>query len=88
MPLTITRDLVVTLPRAARRKMEVRVIYDGPIATPVAAGTPIAHLVISAPDLEPMTYPLVAAESRDRLGIFGRLVAALRHLIWGATRFS
>ncbi|MEQ9349139.1 MAG: hypothetical protein RII27_01215 [Alphaproteobacteria bacterium] len=84
VPLVLADDLVVTLPRAARREMEVRVVYDGPIATPLAAGTPIARLVISAPNMEPLTYPLLAGESRARLGMFGRLVAALRHLVWGA----
>ena len=83
VPLVIERDFVVTLNRSARRKMKVRVVYDGPLAAPIAKGTEIARLVLSAPETETIEAPLVAGADIARLGMFGRLGGALGYLLWG-----
>jgi len=83
VPLSISQDVLVTLPRKARKGMKVSVQYDGPISAPIAAGTPLARLVISAPGEEPVTLPLVAGADVQALGLVGRLGAAINFLIWG-----
>lgn len=85
VPLALDRDLKVTLPRKARRKLKAKVVYNGPIPAPIAKGTPVAKLVISAPGVPNREYPLVAAENVGRLGPIGRLGAAIQHLIWGSS---
>ena len=72
------------MPRKSRRKMEVKVSYDGPIAAPIRSGERLAMLTISAPDAETQQIPLIAGKNVSRLGMFGRLSAALRYLAWGA----
>ncbi len=82
VPLVLAKDLVVTLPRKARKGMKVSVVYQ-PIPAPVTKGTPVATLKITAPDAETMEIPLLASEDVERLGLIGRLGAALKHILWG-----
>jgi D-alanyl-D-alanine carboxypeptidase (penicillin-binding protein 5/6) len=85
VPLVINKDLVITMPRKARNDMKVAAQYEGPIAAPIAKGDKLAKLVVTAPDVAPVEIPLEAGADVDRLGIFGRLGAALKYLIWGNT---
>ncbi|WP_417476124.1 D-alanyl-D-alanine carboxypeptidase family protein [Maricaulis sp.] len=73
----------VALQRRARRNMTVSVVYDGPLMAPIAAGQEIGHLVVEAPGYEPQNFPLYAAEDVARKGMFGRIGAALAHMIRG-----
>jgi D-alanyl-D-alanine carboxypeptidase (penicillin-binding protein 5/6) len=83
VPLVSSQDLTITLARKARKDMKVTVQYEGPIAAPIKAGTPIAQLVITAPDEEPVSIPLLAGADVDTLGLIGRLGEAVDFLIWG-----
>lgn len=84
VPLTVERDLVMTLPRKARRKLKAKVVYNGPIPAPIAKGTPVARLVITGPGIEKREIPLVTGADVPRLGPFGRLGVAIKYMIWGA----
>ncbi|MFZ0693854.1 MAG: D-alanyl-D-alanine carboxypeptidase family protein, partial [Alphaproteobacteria bacterium] len=86
VPLVVPSNVVVTLPRKARRGMKVTVSYDGPIPAPIAKGAPIAKLVVTAPDIDPIQIPLVAGADVGTLGFTGRITAALEHVIWGQTK--
>ena len=79
--LVVDRDLTVTLPNAARPEMKVSVAYDGPIPAPITEGDRLAVLKISAPGVETVEVPLVAGNSVEKLGFFGRLFAAVKHLV-------
>jgi len=83
VPLVIPDGLTVTLSRRARPDMKVTVSYDTVIPAPVKKGQEVARLTVSAPDTEPIEVPLVAGEDVERLGVFGRLTAALKYLIFG-----
>jgi D-alanyl-D-alanine carboxypeptidase (penicillin-binding protein 5/6) len=85
VPLVIDDDLTVTLRRKARRGMKVTVTFDGPLAAPIAAGQALAKLTITAPDEASLEVPLVAGADVGRLGLFGRLGAALKFILWGAS---
>ncbi len=85
VPLVVPEGLKVTLSRAARADMKVKVVYDSPIPAPIEAGQEIATLVVSAPDTTPIEVPLHAGEAVGQLGMFGRLTAALKFLIFGAS---
>ncbi|MCH7889591.1 MAG: D-alanyl-D-alanine carboxypeptidase [Proteobacteria bacterium] len=84
VPLVIENDLAVTLLRAARRKMEVKVVFEGPVPAPIARGEPIAKLVVSAPGTAPIEVPLVAGADVGKLSMFRRLGAAIGYLVWGS----
>jgi D-alanyl-D-alanine carboxypeptidase (penicillin-binding protein 5/6) len=83
VPLTVGKDLVVTLPRKARKDMKVTLDYNQPVTAPVAKGMPIGKIVVTAPDTAPVEAPLLAATGVDRLGPIGRAAMVAGHLIWG-----
>ena len=80
VPLLAPANLTFTLPRSARREMKVSVVVDQPIAAPILAGQKVATLRVSAPGMDPIETPLLAAEAVDRLGFTGRIVAAAKYL--------
>jgi D-alanyl-D-alanine carboxypeptidase (penicillin-binding protein 5/6) len=86
VPLTVNKDLIVTLPRKARKDMKVTVTYDRPVPAPIKKGDQIAKLTVSAPDIPPTDKPLYAAVDVDRLGMFGRVAVAAGSWIWGNKR--
>lgn len=84
VPLVARNDVVISMPRASRAEMKVDLVYDTPVPAPVAAGTELGHLAITAPGIEPITVPLVAGADVARAGPFGRATAVLGHLVWGS----
>lgn len=82
--LTTTTDAVATIPRRARKDMKVTVAYDKPIKAPIAKGQQLGKLIVTVPGMAPTEFPLVAANSVDRLGAMGRVGAALSYLVFGA----
>ncbi len=83
VPLIIEQDLKLTLPRKARRDMKVTIRYDSPVPAPIAEGTQIADLVVTAPGEADIVIPLMAGADVPMLGLVGRLGAALDFLLWG-----
>ena len=83
--LVTNQDILLTLPRTNRDDMKVSVVYEGPIPAPVTAGQQVATLKVEIPDNEPREFPLYAASEVGRLGFIGRIGAAIKYLLWGAT---
>ncbi len=83
VPLVAPDGLTVTMSRAARVNMKVKVVYESPVPAPIEVGQQIGKLVVSAPDTELIEVPLYAGEAVEQLGVFGRLTAALKFLIFG-----
>ena len=84
VPLVIEQPLVTTLTRKARRRMLVKLVYDGPIAAPIEKGARIATLTVSTPDAETLEVPLVAGADVGKLGPLSRIGAAISYMVWGA----
>jgi len=84
--LVIENDLTLTLPKSARRKMQVKVSFEGPVPAPLKKGQRIATLTITAPDVKPVEVGLLAAENIGQLGLVGRLGAAFDYIVWGDAR--
>jgi len=83
VPLVLQQDVVVSLTPEGRRGLEAKVAYDGPLPAPVAKGTKLAELEITAPGIEPRQLPLIAGETVHEANLFGRVTSALGYLIWG-----
>ena len=84
VPLMVNKDVLLTLKRTARQKMKVSVVYEGPVPAPITAGTQLATLTVSAPDMEDVAIPLYAADDVAQLGVFGKVGAAVEYLVWGS----
>jgi len=83
VPITVERDLVVTLPRKSRKDMKVTVAYDKPVPAPIKKGEPVGKVVVTTSDMAPAEAPLIAGANVDRMGPVGRVAMAAAHLIWG-----
>jgi D-alanyl-D-alanine carboxypeptidase (penicillin-binding protein 5/6) len=81
--LVAEQPVTLALTPEARRELEVRVIYDGPIPAPVPLGSTLAELEITAPGVEPRRVPLVAGEEVAEAGLLGRMSSQIGYLIWG-----
>jgi len=85
IPLVMENDLTLSLNKQTRRKMKVKVIYEGPIPAPIQKGQPVATLHITGPGMDEQTYPLVAGKDVEKLGGLSRLRAAFNYLLVGSS---
>jgi len=83
VPLVLPEGLTVTIPRNVRRSMTVTARYEAPVPAPIEQGDRIATLVISAPGMADLTFPLYAGTRVDRMGVINRMFAALKYLVLG-----
>ena len=81
--LVLEEPLHLVIARSDRRKMKVSVNWNDPVPAPITAGQAIGTLVLELPSGK-TTYPLLAAENVDGLGMFDRVGEALKYLIFGA----
>ena len=81
--LVLEEPLHLVMARSDRRKMKVSVNWNDPVPAPITAGQTIGTLVLELPSGK-TTYPLLAAENVDGLGMFDRVGEALKYLIFGA----
>jgi D-alanyl-D-alanine carboxypeptidase (penicillin-binding protein 5/6) len=86
VPITVEKDLVVTLPRKSRKDMKVTVAYDKPVPAPIQKGEPVGKVIVTASDMAPAEAPLIAGANVDRMGPVGRVAMAAAHLIWSRLR--
>jgi D-alanyl-D-alanine carboxypeptidase (penicillin-binding protein 5/6) len=77
--LVAPQNLAVTVPAGllTNNNMRVKIVYNGPIKAPIAAGQHIADLVVTTGDGGPQVMPLVAQNAVGEAGFFGRVWAGL-----------
>ncbi|WP_033922794.1 D-alanyl-D-alanine carboxypeptidase family protein [Sphingomonas sp. 37zxx] len=78
--LVAPRDLTITVPSGTSAAITAKVVYQGPIQAPIAAGQHIADLVITSADTGEQRLPLVAETAVAEAGFFGRVWAGLMSL--------
>jgi D-alanyl-D-alanine carboxypeptidase (penicillin-binding protein 5/6) len=83
VPVTVTKDLVVTLPRKARNAMKVTIDYNHPMPAPVKKGEVAGKITVTAPDVPPVSEPLVAAADVPRMAPFAKIATLAGYLVWG-----
>lgn len=83
VPLVAGEVVGITLTRQARETLEVKVVYDSPVAAPVEAGKVIGQIEMTAVGMPTRITPLVAARPVERAGVWGRMTGTLEYLIWG-----
>jgi serine-type D-Ala-D-Ala carboxypeptidase (penicillin-binding protein 5/6) len=83
VPITAASDVIATVPRAGAADMKVTAHYDEPIAAPIKKGQKLGTLTIEVPDMGKQEIDLVAGGDVQRLGAFGRMMAAARHVLGG-----
>ncbi len=84
VPVSVPRDLNVTMARADRAGMKVALVSNAPVAAPIKKGDVVGKVVISAPGFPGKEVPVVAAQDVEKLGFVGRAFAAARYLVFGS----
>lgn len=82
--LTAARDLSVAMPAGLGGDLRAKIVYDGPLRAPIAAGQHVADLVVTSPNMPATRLPLVAASAVGKAGPLDRLSANLRRLFTGS----
>ncbi|WP_262695205.1 D-alanyl-D-alanine carboxypeptidase family protein [Kordiimonas aquimaris] len=86
VPMAIGEDLAITMSRRQRAEMNVSVNYLNPVAAPIVRGQQLGELTVEMPGRQTVTVPLVAAESVEEVGGFGKIGAAFEYLLFGSAR--
>jgi D-alanyl-D-alanine carboxypeptidase (penicillin-binding protein 5/6) len=81
--LVLKDRLDLVLSRAERRKMKVTLQWLDPLPAPLVKGDVVGKLVLDLPG-KSNSYELLVGESVEELGLFDRIGAALKYLIFGA----
>ena len=63
--------------------MKVKVAMKEPVSAPINKGDVLATLKIEIPDRKILEIPLVAGANVGQLGMFSRLGAAVKFVLWG-----
>ena len=84
VPLVTQDDVTMILQRANADAVAAKVVYEGPVAAPIAEGQQIGYLRISTGSGDIREFPLFAQKSVKAVGPFGRIALAVKHLVGGA----
>lgn len=85
IPLVAASNIRVTLPRTARKSLQAKLVYQSPLAAPLAQGAQVGTVTFTATGMKPVTVPVVAGQAVEKLGFFGKIPAAFNYLLWGAS---
>lgn len=86
VPLVAEGPVRLMVPRGANEKIVARVVYTGPVPTPVEKGQPIGKLKVWRGDNLALEVPLKAAESVGTGGLTQRAFDAATELVIGLFR--
>ena len=83
VPLVVAKPVQITAPSGQTVTPRVVARFDGPIAAPIAKGTKLGTAAVTLPDNRVIEYPLEAGADVQRMGVFGRVTAMMRHYLFG-----
>lgn len=81
--LVVKENVDIHLHRLARKDLEVKLNYVGPVKAPIVAGTQVGTLTVSAPGLETRDVTVYAGEDVAGVGLAGRLGNTIAYLLYG-----
>jgi len=79
----IDKDLYKSIPKARKKYLKVKVVYDGPIEAPIEKNQEVGKLKVFYKDELVDEHLLLASENVKKLNVFSRLIRSLNYLIWG-----
>jgi len=84
VPMVGGRDLVLTLPRQWRQRLQVRLRYESPLTAPVARGQQIGEMLVGGQGVPELRVPLLAGADVERLGLLSRIPAVISRHVFGS----
>ena len=76
-------DIYKTIKKARLKKLEVKIIYDGPIEAPIKKDDIIAKLIINYDGNFLSEHDLLSSQSINKINIISRILKSINYLIWG-----
>ena len=76
-------DIYKTIKKGQKKKLKVKVIYNGPIEAPIKKDQILAKLRIIYDEEQIGEYDLLSTKEVKKVNIFSRLLKSLNYLIWG-----
>ena len=77
------RNIYETIPKAKKKYLKVKVLYDGPINAPIKKDDVVGKLTITYKDDLISEYDIYSYENIKSLNIFSRIISSINFLIWG-----
>ena len=78
------KDIYKTIKKGQKRKLSIKVVYDGPVEAPIDKDQVVAKLKIIYDEELIDEHDLLALKEIKKVNIFSRLMKSLNYLIWGA----
>jgi len=76
-------DIYKTIKKGQKKKLKVKVVYNGPIEAPIKKDQILAKLKIIYDQDQIGEYDLLSEKEVKKVNIFSRLIKSLNYLIWG-----
>ncbi len=79
----VKEDIYKTIKKAQKKKLKVKMIYDGPVEAPIIKNQVVGKLKVIYDQNLVGEYDLLASKNVKKVNIFSRLIKSLNYLIWG-----
>jgi len=76
-------DIYKTIKKARLKKLEAKLIYDGPIEAPVTKGEVVGKLIVNYDGNMLSEHDLLASKNIKKQNIISRILKSINYLIWG-----
>lgn len=80
VPLVVAKEARALVPVTGATTLDARIDYDSPLPAPIAKGDVLGKLVVTLPDMDPISYDLVAGADVAEGGFMVRAQAAALRL--------
>ena len=77
------KNIYKTIKKGQKKKLKIKVTYEGPIEAPIKKDQKLAKLKIVYDQDLIGEYDLLALEEVKKVNMFSRLLRSLNYLIWG-----
>jgi len=79
----VNENIYRTIPKAKKKYLKAKIVYDGPIAAPIKKDDFVAKLIVYFKDEIINEFNLYASEDVKKVNIFSRIIKSINFLIWG-----
>ena len=76
-------DIYKIIKKGQKKKLKIRMVYDGPIEAPIKRDQILAKLKIIYDQEQIGEYNLLSQKDVKKVNIFSRLMKSINYLIWG-----
>ena len=83
VPMVVSKDVLETIKKSNRLQVKMTAVYDKPVKAPIQMGQKLGVLRIEIPDAPVQEVPLVAGQTINKVGLWGKIKANIKYLLSG-----